>query len=143
MNKKTGFTLVEILVVVTIIGMLAAIGVASYTTFTKNARNARRKADLEQIRAAIELYRSNNNTYPTSLTVNCSSVGGITDGSGNTYMSQLPLDPKCNTYSYYYTASASDYTLGTYLEGSTTTCASPPSCSGASCNYCVGPYGTK
>lgn len=142
---KKSFTLVEILVVATIIALLTAAGAVSYSTLSKNSRDAKRKADLEQVRAALEMYRSENDEYPT-VTINCSSSGGITDGS-NTYLSSIPKDPKCNTNSYYYTTigtPASDYTLGAYLEGdSTSTCGVTISCVIGNCNYCVGPYGQK
>lgn len=140
-SSLKSFTLIEILVVATIIGLLASIGSASFTQFTKQSRDARRKADLEQIRSAIEMYRSNNNSYPTTVTINCSSATGITDAQ-NTYLSKIPLDPKCTTYSYFYTATASDYTLGSYLEGGGT--GSCGTCGTAIvCNYCLGPYGQK
>lgn len=140
-SRSLSFTLIEILVVATIIGLLASIGAASYTQFTKQSRDAKRKADLEQIRSAIEMYRSNNNSYPTAVTIDCSSSAGITD-AGNTYLSKIPLDPKCSTYSYYFTATANDYTLGAYLEGSGT--GSCGTCGTAIvCNYCLGPYGQK
>ncbi len=144
-NKKS-FTLIEILVVATIIALLATTALISYSTFTQQSRNARRKADLEQIRAALEMYRSNSATssYPASIDFSsCSSAGSLTDGS-NTYLSKIPNDPQCGTatpYLYYYTQSASSYTLGAYLEGETNTCAGTPSCGSKSCNYTVGPYG--
>ena len=87
------FTLIEILVVATIIGLLAAGGIVSYSQFSKQARDAKRKADLEQIRAALEMYRSNNqnNSYPNNLN---SLVPG--------YIISLPTDPKTNN-NYQYT----------------------------------------
>lgn len=143
-----GFTLIEILVVATIIGLLAAAGAASYMSLNKNSRDARRKVDLENIRAAIEQYRSNNttNVYPTAATAPGMSFGSgtIVDGS-NTYMNKIPNDPKSPTYTYYYASAGSDYTLGAYLEGGTySACSGSLSC-GTSiiCNYCLGPYGQK
>lgn len=135
---KRAFTLIEILVVVTIIMLLTATAFVSYTTFLKTSRDAKRKADLEQVRAALEMYRSNTDTYPvgsvwaTTLNVLKTPV---------TYIQALPSDPKDPTYTYYYTGSASDYTLGAYLEGSGTTCVAGQC--GGNCNYCMGPYGQK
>lgn len=141
--QRRAFTLIEILVVTTIIGLLAGVVAVSYTSVTRSSRDARRKSDLEQIRSALEQYRSNNGTYP-AVSVDCSSSGGITDASG-TYLSKLPLDLKCPAYSYYSAITPSDYTLGAYLEGSSSTCtAGSFSCgAGITCNYCLGPYGTK
>lgn len=136
---KKSFTLIEILVVSTIIALLAATASVSYSQLNKQSRDAKRKTDLEQIRAALEMYRSNNDVYP-ALTINCSSSGGITDAQG-TYLSLIPKDPKCSTYSYYYSTSGSDYTLGAYLESGGTDCVAGQC--GGNCNYCVGPYGQK
>ena len=137
---RQSFTLIEILVVATIIALLAAGAAVSYSQINKQSRDAKRKADLEQIRAALEMYRSNNNVYPT-ITINCSSSGGITDANGITYLSSIPKDPKCNTYTYYYSTTSSDYTLGAYLETGGTSCG--VNCGEVNCNYCVGPYGQK
>lgn len=119
-NKRRGFTLIEILVVTTIIGLFATMGFVSYVSFNQQARDARRKADLEQIRAVVEMYRSNNSTYPSTLTA------VIPD-----YMKSLPTDPKTKTV-YVYTPTCegtrcNDYIVKTTLER-------------GGC-YQVGPYG--
>lgn len=143
---RKGYTLIEILVVATIIALLAAVGAASYIAFNQSGRDARRKADVEQIRAALEMYRSNNGTYPGSgvLTISCS--GGSFTAGGNTYLSKIPTDPSCSGYSYYLNVSASgdDYTLGAEMEASDPggNCGSCGSTAG-SCNYCLGPYGQR
>lgn len=133
MKKNEGFTLIEILVVVTIIVLLTATAVVTYTAFLKQSRDAKRKADLEQVRAAVEMYRSNNDTYPVG---NWSNLSVLT--SGTVYIKSLPADPKSASYSYYYSGSASDYTVGSYLESGSGSCGG--SCT-VNCNYCVGPYG--
>lgn len=143
------FTLIEILVVATIISLLAGIGMVSYSSITKSSLDARRKADLEQIRAAIEMYRSNNSSYPTTLSFGGNLCDPAPTGCppvGNKYLEKVPQDPKSTIKTYYYTGSSSDYTLASQLEGSST-CSSPPggnSCgTGFPCNYCLGPYGQK
>lgn len=147
--QSKAFTLIEILVVATIIALLAAIGAVSYTQINKSSRDARRKTDLEQIRAAVEMYRSNNNAYPSAaqITFTCPSSGSLTDAS-NTYLSKIPNDPKCSSspaYTYFYTSpSASDYTVGAYLENTPSSGATCGTCFGSTaCNYCLGPYGQK
>ena len=67
MKKLNGFTLIEILVVATIISLLAAAASVAYSQLSKQSRDARRKTDLEQVRAALEMYRSNNDDYPVNL----------------------------------------------------------------------------
>ena len=86
-RKNEGFTFIEMLVVVTVIGILAAVGVVSYQAANKNARDGKRRADLEQVRAALEMYKadSTTNVYPGSL----SAVAPPT----STYINPLPSPP--------------------------------------------------
>lgn len=156
---KKGFTFIEILVVVTIIALLSAVGAISYSQFTKQSRDAKRKADIEQIRAAVEMYRSNNGQYPLNSQftfTSCTAPGSVSDGTA-TYLSKAPNDPKCTASTpskYYYNAlDSSDvtctalttcvkYILAVTLENGGTVCVASPSCtSGTGCNYCMGPYG--
>jgi len=145
MNK--GFTLIELLVVVTIISLLSGAGFLSYTQLGKSSRDARRKTDLEQIRMALEMYRSSNDFYPDSVDTACSSTAGLIDAVGNTYLSDIPNDPRCSDYKYYYAANAdkSNYTLGARLEVGGTDCGlGTDSCGlGKPCNYCLDAFGNK
>lgn len=133
---KKGFTLIEILVVTTIIVLLTSIAAVSYSQFSKSSRDARRKTDLEQVRAALEMYRSNNDQYSSSSFDNtCNFVNWL-----NLYIGSLPTDPK-TSYNYRCTISTNDYTLGAYLEsGGSGVCGS---CGASNCNYCLGPYGQR
>lgn len=91
--QKKGFTLIEILVVATIIVLLSAIGLVSYSQFSKQARDARRKSDIENIRGSLEIYRSSNNYYPLTLQLLVPS-----------FIKSVPVDPKPGSgyvYSYY------------------------------------------
>jgi len=129
LNK--GFTFIEILVVVTIIGVLTAIGVTSYRAATKKSRDGKRKADLEQIRAALEMYKADIDQYP--LAVSCN---GTIESGDNTYMDPVPCDPK-NTgiYIYQYEPSVDGltYKLGANLEVDT----SIGTCALSGFTYCV------
>lgn len=146
---KKAFTLVEILVVVTIIALLASLAAVSYSQFVKQARDAKRKTDIEQIRAAIELYRNfdDNSLYPATATI-VFGTGDIKSADGlTTYLSKIPNDPLSSTgYTLYYTSLSgdTDYLLCAHLEyGGTavigTNCGGTP----PECNYCMGPYGQK
>ena len=97
-NKKNGFTLIELLVTATIIALLTMIGVVSFTTTNQRARNGKRKADMEQARSALELYRTAIGTYPA--TTWSTMMGALYP----TYISTSTLaDPKADaTHSYTY-----------------------------------------
>ncbi|OGK66308.1 hypothetical protein A2313_03640 [Candidatus Roizmanbacteria bacterium RIFOXYB2_FULL_41_10] len=109
--KKSGFTLMEILVVIAMIGILATIIMGTYLTSLKRGRDNRRKQDLEQVGRALELYYAQNNTYPTMEEVIWGSP--LYNPADNTrfYMKQLPVDPSDpdgDTYNYYYNSSELD-----------------------------------
>jgi type II secretion system protein G len=114
MKKRFGFTLIELLVVISIIGILVAIGVVSYSSANRKSRDTKRMSDIEQIRSALEMYRSDNGTYPTGNEVSVAS--GITGLSS--YLPSAPDDPKPASYHYYYTVTNSNYgyCLSAYVE---------------------------
>jgi len=143
MNRvKNGFTLVEILVVATIVSLLATAGIVSYSQFINQSRDAKRKADLEQIRAALEMYRSNNNVYITSSqNDNCANILNYLI-SPTKYIEKIPTDPKTGYY-YRCNISTNDFTIGAYLESQTTGTTCGLCGTSTNCNYCLGPYGQK
>ena len=63
-NTKTGFTLIELLVVIAILGLLASIITASLNRARSNARDAKRIAEINQMRKAVEMYYLNHGEYP-------------------------------------------------------------------------------
>lgn len=64
MTKK-GFTLIELLVVIFIIGVLVAILLANILGARQRAEDVQRKSDLQQLKKALMIYYSENQTYPT------------------------------------------------------------------------------
>ena len=62
---KAGFSLVEVLVVATIIIVLATLGMVSYRGASKSSKRAKCKSDLESVRQALVMYRSEEGTYDT------------------------------------------------------------------------------
>ena len=67
MSNRKGFTLVELLVVVAIIGVLAAIAIPRFTDATASANGAKIQADLRTIDSAIMIYYATNNAYPADI----------------------------------------------------------------------------
>jgi len=130
---KKGFTLLELLIVISIIGILVAVATASYSSSQKKARNSRRMSDMKSVQnAAEQYYADNDSVYPPS------SVFGVT------YLpAGWPSDPK-PSYTYTYTPSAvvpvTSYTACAQMEGAVGNATSPagvgyPTTGGA--YYCV------
>ena len=128
--KIAGFTFIELLVAVTIIGVITVIGVVNFQSTNQRARDSKRQADLEQIRTALEIARadSSNNTYPTSL-------ADLVTGS---YLPVVPTDPKTYTYVYAPAVNYLTYSLCAHLEkgGVSDGCGGTVACGGI-CNYAV------
>lgn len=123
MNKK-GFTLIEILVVIAIIGMLSALALISFTSARARGRDARRLSDLRQMATALELYNNDQNSYPDAditlgdATHDCLNSDGFRAFAGCTdpYMLKVPTDPVAGTF-YHYTGSSTSYVITATLEG--------------------------
>ena len=116
MKRNHGFTLIEVLVVATIIGVLTSIAVVSYQKANKNAHDARRKTDLEQIRAALEMYRSDNadSEYPDT-----SGCIEIKDLPLSDYLDPVPTDPRDDSQ-YQYKKTDNGYCVSATMEGNPT-----------------------
>jgi prepilin-type N-terminal cleavage/methylation domain-containing protein len=112
MNKKQGFTLVEILVVVSIIGLLSSIVLVGLGSFRARGRDARRVADLRETQNALELYYGKFGGYP--LTTWDGLEKTLTDAEiGVTSISDDPLG---GTNHYKYGSNGQSYVIGAKLE---------------------------
>jgi general secretion pathway protein G len=81
--SAAGFTMIEVLIVVTLVVILASVGMATYTNSVQRAREAVLREDLFRMREAIDQFYADKNTYPQSL------QDLVTEG----YLRELPKDP--------------------------------------------------
>jgi len=138
-----GFTLIEIMVVITIIGILVTLTLLGLQGSRESARDARRRSDIESIRAGLELYKADCKKYPIGNILSQDSLKG--DGSitscaaGNTYISNMPEDPTGGTTRVYKYSSTDGitYELCASLErgGTAVVCAGSTSCGSENCTY--------
>ena len=66
MNYKKGFTLIELMAVIVILGILATFVVVNVSPFLTRANVEKVKVDIAQLEKALELYKFNENTYPST-----------------------------------------------------------------------------
>ena len=84
---QRGFTLMELLVVMTIIALLSTVGIVGYRHSTKLSKESVLKENLFQIRLALEQYHADRSRYPTSL-------AQLRDKG---YVREIPKDPMTNS----------------------------------------------
>ena len=109
--KNRGFTFIELLVSVTIMAVMLAAAIVSYSNTNLRSRDAKRKADLETIRSALEICRSNTSTYPTSPLGNT-----VTCSDGTVTLRTVPTDPKTLDIYPYSRPTTTTYSLSCTLE---------------------------
>lgn len=137
---KKGFTLIELLVVISIIGIMISLSVFGLQGARLASRDAKRKADLEQIRSGLEIYKSDCNYYPTTLSSPLVGTGDTSScSSSNTYISSVPADPTDPTSSYAYSSDGTTYTLCAALEQAPSPALDVTGCANCTttCNYKV------
>jgi len=129
MRNKKGFTLIELLVVIAIIGLLATLAVVALQNAREKSRDAKRVSDVKQLQTALDLYFSDQNSYPVqdvqlgkdaATDVLCSTGGfvGTCAATDTSYMDRVPADPTDvapNTYMY--SGTQTTYTITFELEG--------------------------
>lgn len=96
---RKGFTLIELVIVIAVIGLLVTVSLSLINPAGqfKKARDIKRKSDLLQIQAALELYRADQNSYPSALP-GCGSSISI---NNIVYLRSRPCDPR-NSGQYVY-----------------------------------------
>jgi len=113
MSKNKGFTFIEVLIVVAIIGILSSIILVGLGSFRNRGRDTRRIADLRETQNGLELYYTKYGYYPAATTWKDLSDTLIAAGIG---INVIPKDP-ANDWDYGYCLSGTtNYVLGAWLE---------------------------
>ena len=104
--KARGFTLIELMVVLVIIGVLAALIVPNVLDRTDDARATAARTDINNLMQALKLYKLDNQRYPSAeqgleALVKKPSAGAVPP-NWRSYLSKLPADPWGRPYQYIY-----------------------------------------
>lgn len=115
-RKQAGFTIVELLIVIVVIGILAAITIVAYNGIQDRARYAAYRSDIESMNKAISLYYIDNGTYPATggcVTNIATGAGDFIPGLVPKYLPKIPPVPNwsngANYYAYCSSAGGVDY----------------------------------
>ena len=100
-SRNQAWTLVELLLVMTIIGVLAAIVVPKMVGRSQQARLTAARADISSIKTALDAYEVDNGFYPRSLQDLIQQPSNAKNWHGP-YLDNLPIDPWNNPYVYTY-----------------------------------------
>jgi len=135
MTTRKGFTLIELMVVIAVIGILAAIALVSLTGIQKNARDSQRRTNLADYATAMARYYQDKQVYPVTAAAGDLANGGATAATGiflsggplvgsGSYIATTLQDPQygssvcggASACNYWALSTASDYAVWTILE---------------------------
>jgi general secretion pathway protein G len=136
-QKISGFTLVELLVAIGIIVILIGISAVAFRGSQAGARDTQRKAELEQIRSALELYRSDSSGGDGSYVTGSGEADAVLSSDLEPdFIDSIPVDPRDYEYEYVYESSDGiTYKLCAYLENENPGATCSNDCGDEACNY--------
>ncbi|MGH7391091.1 MAG: type IV pilin protein [Candidatus Rokuibacteriota bacterium] len=121
-RNARGFTLIELMIVVAIIGVLTAIAIPLYAGITSKARLSKAQADTRTLATAVTMYFAHMETLPAvlnDLTATATNPSGVTAGP---FLATIPAPPNISWTPYTYVAATPPvFTISTTGEGYTVT----------------------
>jgi general secretion pathway protein G len=104
-RSQDGFTLIELMVVILIIGLLATIVVQNLRSATDKAKRVKAQADISQLKSALDRFYLDAGSYPSTdqglqALIAAPDPGGVTKDWGGPYIEKIPPDPWGNVYVY-------------------------------------------